>query len=186
MQTIKRLALAGAACGLVSSAIAQGVPFDTIPGVEAEPHVQIDLGPALLGFVAEAARQSDPGAADMIAGLRGIKVRVYERLANAAATQSFVDSTAQTLEQSGWERVVFVQDGDDKVRVHALVEGEQMVGMTFMIVDSSDAVFINIDGQIDPAQLGRVAAAMGFGDVIGSFFGSAPSAPAASPAPAPQ
>jgi len=171
MHSVNRLILAVAACGLLSSALAQDVRVDTIPGVETEPHVQSDPRPAQRTFVGDAARLSDPRAADMIAALRGIKVRVYERLADPAATQSFVDSTAQTLEQSGWERVVFVQDGDDKVRVHALVEGDQMVGMTFMIVDSSDAVFISIDGQIDPAQLGRVAAAMGFGDVIGSFFG---------------
>lgn len=61
--------------------------------------------------------------------------------------------------------------------MHARVEGEQMVGMTFMILDSSDAVFIKIDGQIDPVQLGRVAAAMGLGDVLGGIFAGAPAGP---------
>lgn len=182
MRSIKRVTLAIAACGFISGASAQGVfRFDSIPGIASEPNVQIDLGPAVLGFAAEAARQTDPGAAEMIAGLRGVSVRVYEELPDAAAVQSFVDRTSQTLEQSGWERVVFVQDGSDKVRVHALVQGEQMVGMTFMILDSSDAVFINIDGQIDPVQLGRVASAAGFGDFLGAFFGAAQRFPQAAP-----
>lgn len=184
MRFTTKVTLAIVASGFFSCALAQqqsAFRFDSIPGIAAEPHVQIDLGPALLGFAAEAARQSDPGAADMIAGLRGISVRVYEELSDSAAVQSFVDRTSQSLEQGGWERVVFVQDGDEKVRVHALVENEQMVGMTFMVLDSSDAVFINIDGQIDPVQLGRVAAAMGLGDMLGAFMSPRPAGPSAAP-----
>ncbi len=182
MQSIKPLILAAAACGVLAQASAQDVfRFDSIPGISAQPHVQIDLGPALLGFAEAAARQSDPGAADMIAGLRGISVRVYEELADAPAVLGFVNETGQSLEQQGWERVVFVQDGTDNVRVHALVENGAMVGMTFMVIDSSDAVFINIDGQIDPVQLGRVAASMGLGDMLGTFFGAAQSAMQAAP-----
>ena len=196
MRSISKVALAVVASGFLSSALAQQQQspfrFDSIPGVSAEPHVQIDLGPALLGFAAEAARQSDPDAADMIAGLRGISVRVYEELSDAAAVQSFVDRTAQSLEQSGWERVVFVQEGDEKVRVHARLDNQQVVGMTVMVLEPSEAVFINIDGQIDPVQLGRVAAGMGLGDVLGAIMGAAQAAPTpapqsqASPSPAPQ
>jgi len=184
MRSITKVTLAVAASGILSSALAQQQSpfrFDSIPGVSGEPHVQIDLGPALLGFAAEAARQSDPNAADMIAGLRGISVRVYEELSDAAAVQSFVDRTSQSLEQSGWERVVFVQEGDEKVRVHALVENQQVTGMTVMVLGSSEAVFINIDGRIDPAQLGRVAAGMGFGDMLGALMGAAQAAPLPAP-----
>lgn len=185
MRSISKVTLAVVASGFLSSALAQQQQspfrFDSIPGVSAEPHVQIDLGPALLGFAAEAARQSDPSAADMIAGLRGISVRVYDELSDTAAVQSFVDRTSQSLEQSGWERVVFVQDGDEKVRVHALVDDQQVSGMTVMVLSSSEAVFINIDGQIDPAQLGRVAAGMGFGDVLGAIMGAAQAAPTPAP-----
>jgi|GEM_PF-1059879 len=195
MQSISKVTLAVVASGFLSPALAQQQSpfrFDSIPGIAAEPHVQIDLGPALLGFAAEAARQSDPDAADMIAGLRGISVRVYEELSDAAAVQSFVDRTAQSLEQSGWERVVFVQEGDEKVRVHARLDNQQVVGMTVMVLEPSEAVFINIDGQIDPVQLGRVAAGMGLGDVLGAIMGAAQAAPTpapqsqASPSPAPQ
>src|SRR5690606_39094205 len=82
IMSIKKILVAAAACSLFSGiAAAQGAfDFRAIPGLPADPNVQVDLGPALLGFVAEAARQSDPGAADMIAGLRSISVRVYEEL----------------------------------------------------------------------------------------------------------
>lgn len=174
--SIKKILVAAAACSLFSGiAAAQGAfDFRAIPGLPADPNVQVDLGPALLGFVAEAARQSDPGAADMIAGLRSISVRVYEELTDLAAVDAFVNDTSSSLEQSGWERVVFVQDGTDKVRIYARIDGNEMAGMTVMVLDSSDAVFINIDGRVNPQQLGRVAAAMGFDGVLGGMLGAVP------------
>lgn len=177
--SIKKGYAIAVACGLFSGVVAaQGAfNFGAIPGLPAEPNVQVDLGPALLGFAAEAARQSDPGAGDLIAGLRAISVRVYEEVADLPAVEAFVDDTSSTLEQSGWDRVVFVQDGTDKVRIYARVEGNEMAGMTVMVLDSSDAVFINIDGRINPTQLGRIAGAMGFGDVLGGFLGTAHPSP---------
>jgi hypothetical protein len=49
------------------------------------------------------------------------------------------------------------------------MKDKQMTGMTVMVIDDSEAVFINIAGSIDPAQLGRVARMMGAGDVLGGF-----------------
>lgn len=166
--SIRKGLFAFAALGACASAAAQGFfDFGQIPGVSEEPSVQVDLNPALLGFVAAAARQGDPAAADIIGGLDGIRVRVYEELQDAAAVGAFVDETSRVLERDGWQRVVYVQDGGDKVRIYAMMDGQQMSGMTVLVTDPSDAVFINIAGRIDPAQLGRVAAAMGFEDMLG-------------------
>jgi hypothetical protein len=41
--------------------------------------------------------------------------------------------------------------------------------MTVMVVDASDAVFLNIAGSITPEQLGRVVAAVGLDDVAGAL-----------------
>jgi hypothetical protein len=173
---IRKALLTVVALGAFTAASAQQGYFDfgQIPGVAAEPNVQVDLGPALLTFAAEAARQSDPRAADMIAGLQGIRVRVYEQIEDSAAVSAFVEETSSVLERTGWERVVFVQDGQDKVRVYARTEGSAIEGMTVLVLDATDAVFINIAGRIDPTQLGRVAAAMGLGGILGGFMGGAP------------
>lgn len=158
------------ACG---SAAAQGYfDFDSIPGVPDEPTVQVDLNAALIGFAASAARVNDPVAARMLEEIEGIRVRVYERLDNAGQVSSFIDEASERLESQGWQRVVFVQEDGEKARVYARMNGQQMDGMTIMVVDSEEAVFVNVAGRIDPEMLGRIAGNMGFGDILTGFTGS--------------
>ncbi|MFO7287282.1 MAG: DUF4252 domain-containing protein [Gammaproteobacteria bacterium] len=161
---IKKALLTAAAIGVVSTAVAQSeLDFSQIPGAPAQPTVQIDLNPALLNFAAAAAGQTDPGLAELVSGLRNLSVRVYEELEDPAAVSSFVEEAAGKLERAGWQRMVSVQDGDEKVRIFARTAGNEIDGMTVLVLGSSEAVFINIDGRIDPQQLGRLVGAMGMG-----------------------
>lgn len=163
-----RYSIAAAAwLGLSAAAHAQDGFFDfsKIPGLNAAPSVTIDLNAAMLGFVTAAAQQADPETASMLAGIRGVRVYVYEDVPerDAAAVQRFVDDTSGQLEKDGWHRAVFVQDGEDKVRMYVKMgdqaQPSRLSGLTVMVTDSTgEAVFINVDGQIDPAQLGRIAA----------------------------
>ena len=158
------------AAGAAGSAFAQDFfDFGRIPGVPPEPNVEVDLNGALLAFVAEAAKTADATGADAIEGLDGVRVRVYEDLEDPAAVGAFVDDSSKRLERDGWQRTVFVADEDDKVRVYVKMKDQRVAGMTVMVVDDSEAVFMNISGQIDPAGLGRLARAMGVGDVLGGF-----------------
>lgn len=168
------LLLAGAGA-LGSTAHAQE-PFDfsRIPGVEAGPKVDINLTPILLGFVAEAARNADPDTASILGGLQRIRVNVYEGIGDdVAALLEFVDSASAALERDGWERVVYVQDGEDRVRVYMKSPEEEapasptVTGLTVMVADSGgDAVFVSIGGNIDPTQLGRIVGAVGMGGML--------------------
>jgi hypothetical protein len=65
--------------------------------------------------------------------------------------------------------MVYIQDGEDKVRIYVKREEANLSGMTVMVVDASDAVFLNIAGSITPEQLGRVVAAVGLDDVAGAL-----------------
>lgn len=159
--------------GNCGSAAAQGYfDFDSIPGVPDEPTVQVDLNAALIGFAASAARVNDPAAAQMLEEIEGIRVRVYETLEDAGEVSSFIDEASERLEGQGWQRVVFVQEDGEKVRVYARMNGQEMDGMTIMVIDSEEAVFVNIAGRIDPEMLGRIAGNMGFGDILTGFTGS--------------
>jgi hypothetical protein len=145
--------------------------FGRIPGLPEEPNVEVQLNSALLAFVSEAAKGNDPDIGDALAGLEAIRVRVYEDLVDGVAVAKFVDDASGRLERAGWQRTVYVRDGDDKVRMYVRMADQRMTGMTVMVVDSSDAVFINIAGSIDPAQLGRIARVVGAGDVFGGRGG---------------
>jgi hypothetical protein len=160
-------------CGVCATARAQGYfDFDSIPGVPDEPTVQVDLNQAIIGFALGAARVSEPEAAEMLEGIEGIRVRVYESLVDVGAVESFLNEASQRLERDGWQRIVFVQEDDDRVRVYARMDGQIMNGMTIMVLDSSEAVFVNIAGRIEPEMLGHIAGGMGFGDILADITGS--------------
>lgn len=156
------------AVGASSSAFAQEFfDFGRIPGVPNEPNVEINLNASLLAFVTEAAKTADADAADAIRGLDGVRVRVYEDLEDVKAVAAFVDESSKRLERSGWQRAVYVADDSDHVRLYVKMQDKQVSGMTVMILDDKEAVFVNIAGSIEPAQLGRLARVMGVDNVLG-------------------
>src|SRR5262245_37885096 len=115
---------AAALLGVCAGANAQEgfVDFSKIPGLDAEPAITLNLNGALLAFASQAATATDPEAANLLAGIRGVRVFVYENIANrdATAMQRFVDETSGKLEGEGWHRAVLVQDDEEnKVRVYA-------------------------------------------------------------------
>jgi hypothetical protein len=173
MTSIRLLLTALIAAGSSSNVLAQDFfDFGTIPGVPAEPSVEIDLNSAMLAFVSQAAEASGTDAAGALDGLKNVRVRVYEELTDANAVAAFVDESSRALDRAGWQRAVYVADDEDKVRMYVKTQGQNVSGMTLMVVDDEEAVFVNIDGTIDPAQLGRLAGMMGVEDVLGSFGGN--------------
>jgi len=105
-----------------------------------------------------------------------VRVLVYENIdASAKAVGQFVEDASHKLEGDGWQRTVYVHDGDDKVRIY-MKPGDpkaakpQVAGFVVMVVDNSDAVFINVAGPIDPEQLGKLAGGIGWGGMLDGFI----------------
>ena len=112
--------LVGGLLAFSSSAHAQGYfPFDEIPGLDAEPTVQIDLDPALLGLFGEAAKGARGRSASALAGITNVRVRVYEDIGDGVAGDllKFVEDTSRTLERDGWKSVVRVNEDGERVRI---------------------------------------------------------------------
>lgn len=174
--------IAVAACVAAAQAQAPGaLDFGRIPGLEnVQPAVEINLNPAMLGFVAEATRNTDPSTANLLTGLQGISVYVYEGIGDGLpAVLGFIDSASAALESDGWSRAVQVQDGGDRVLIYLRVTepgpdraSSSISGLTLMVVDSGgDAVFVNVAGSVDPAQLGRIVGAFGIDGVLDGLSG---------------
>ena len=49
-----------------------------------------------------------------------------------------------------------VNEDDEQVLIYMKMEGQNMEGMTVMVVDDEEAVFVNVIGQLNPAELGKV------------------------------
>lgn len=185
--------LSAAALAVTTTANAQGYfSFSEIPGLDAEPSVEIDLNPALLGFVTEAAGGVNAEAANALAGVTNVRVRVYEGIGSDMATVlKFVEDTSAALERDGWHAAVRVREGGEQVRIYMkpMAAGTSapgtIGGLTVMVADdtSDEAVFINVAGAIQPAQLGRLAGAIGMNGMFNMVPGATTPPPPPSPAP---
>ena len=140
------------------------VDFGDLGAISAsEPEVEISLGGALLRFLGAAIAEEDQELANTLGKLRSIRISVFELepedLADATARAIAV---SKQLESDGWEPAVIITSDDAIVRMYMKTVKGLVAGMTVMVIEpESDAVFINIVGEIDPAQLGRVTSKFG-------------------------
>ncbi len=128
-----------------------------------EPMVEVSLGAALLGFLAAAAREEEPELADALGKLRAIKLTVFELDdSGVVAARQRAKAIIRQLEADAWEPAVSVRSDDATIHMYMKMNGPSVAGMTVVTVGGDgEAVFMNIVGEIDPAQLGRVASRFG-------------------------
>lgn len=128
-----------------------------------EPKVEVMLGGPLVTFLAEASRQEDPELAKMLDGLTAISVNVYDLdQGDAQAARDRVEQLAGRLSDQKWQRTVKVSEEDSRVHMFMRTDGDQIAGLALMVLDGdSEAVFINVVGNVDPAALGKLAGKFG-------------------------
>jgi Domain of unknown function (DUF4252) len=169
---IRKIAAGFVGLATCTTALAQGsFNFDDIPGIDQQPIVVVDINPMMIGFLrnmAEAA-DPDPDAPSIFAGLRGIKLRVYNATESNSEFSSFIQRAAGLLDAEGWQQVASVQDEGSSVRLYVKLTEEDFSGLTAMVMDGTEAIFINIDGSINAAELGRIMQQYGLEDVLGAM-----------------
>ena len=114
----------------------------------------------------------DEELADAVEGLELLQAVVLElKGADAAArARKVVRETESTLKGKGWVRLALVRDEESEVYVLVRNRGEQIEGLTVLVVDESDGslVFANVVGMIDLAkirQLGEEMDIPGLGNI---------------------
>ncbi|WP_412067628.1 DUF4252 domain-containing protein [Rubrivirga sp. IMCC43871] len=176
MRSLILAALAAFAIPLSAQPIS-GADLDALFG--SEPQVEINLQGSLLRLAAAAARTDEPEAALMLDGLRRVTVRVYP----AAATErslaiNHFSEVGRRFEADGWMTLVRVRsipgtsvEDDGDVWVYVRDAGDAFDGMAVLAVDPDDnnAVFVLIDGTIDPTQVGALSQRFGRVDIDGDW-----------------
>ena len=132
------------------------VDFGDLSATYGEPKMTINLGGTMLGIVGMVSSSESPETSDLISKLKGIRVQMYSMDDNADAAKSQFSETKSTLKSTGWEPVVQINEDDEQVLVYMKMVKGNMEGMTVMVVDNEEAVFVNIIGQLNPAELGKV------------------------------
>jgi hypothetical protein len=132
------------------------IDFGELTAAYGEPKVHITIGGTILNFVGAMARKEDPEAAALFSKLKGVRVSTYNTDGDPAAAMEQLNSVKSRLQSAAWEPVVQVNDGDDQVQLFLKIAGEAIDGLVLMAVDEEEAVFINVIGSIDPAELSQV------------------------------
>ena len=132
------------------------VDFGDLSLTYGEPKLTINLGGTMLNFVGMMSASDSPETSEMISKLKGIRVQIYSIEENADAAMSQFGDTKSQLRSSGWEPIVQVNEDDEQVLVYMKAVDGNMEGMTVMVVDQEEAVFVNVIGQLNPAELAQV------------------------------
>lgn len=138
-----------------------------------EPWLEVNIRGALLRLVTEASRDEDPELTSLLQKLKAIEVRGYP-----LTPQQFDDigrrtgALAQELEDRGWETVVRVREDEQRVNVYMKVLDEAIAGLVVMVLEPDDregAMFVNIVGDIDPEQIGKIGRTFNIDPLSDSF-----------------
>lgn len=160
-----KLLLIGLMAMLAFPAIAQEDALKAFPGyvdfgelgsIFGEPSVQIAVGASLLGLISSLGANEDPEAAALLKRLNGVRVNVYETTEMAEGAVDYVKTVSSQLSQRGWESVVTVNSADEQVRIFMKLNSDRVEGITVMAVQDDEAVFVNVIGNINPEELGKV------------------------------
>lgn len=127
---------------------------------EDEMAVNVSVKDPMLKLVAEVTRGSDPDLADMLGRLRLIEVRVYEATDTALEVRlRKIRQIAKDLESRGWETAMTLRSGKSQGFMYLKLADGKPLGLAAAFVgEENEAVFVNIVGEIDPTQVGRLAA----------------------------
>lgn len=124
-----------------------------------EPVVELDLSSFMLNFASGLAALKDKELADVLDNLEYVRVRKYP-LADELVPklQAKMAEIAKTLEKRGWQRIARVREGKEDVKIYVMPANEkELAGAVVMVLEpGDDAVFANLYGRINPAQIGRV------------------------------
>ena len=135
------------------------VDFGKLNAAYGEPKVQINLGESMLGFVRALAH--DEEVADVLGGLKAVRVHVYRLDGSAEEAISHIEDVSAKLKQDNWEPIISVKDQGEKIQVFIKMTDGVVDGLTMMAAeDGGEAVFINIIGELDPEQLSKVTDAL--------------------------
>ena len=132
------------------------VDFADLDAIYGEPRVMVNIGGTLLKLMALASAAEDPETAALMSGLEGVRIKVYPTQGNLKPALDRVSEARSSLEAAHWEPVVQVHKPNEQVQIFMKAGADTIEGLTVMAVDEEEAVFLNILGVIDPAQIGKV------------------------------
>ena len=148
-------------CGLTAPRSSEGFANLDSLGVGDTDHVlSLSIGPALLRFAANHI-EDDPETQALLRSLEGVRVRIYEIDGDAGRVAARMERMSGRLQDDGWEAVMTVREGSEQVHMLMRMVDGRICGMTVLVSDGeSEAVIVNLMGEIEPEQFSEVMMAL--------------------------
>ena len=156
-------ALAGllTACGLTAPRGNEGfADMDSLGIGDTDRVLSLSIGPTLLHFAANHI-DDEPETQELLRSLDGVRLRIYEIDGDAGRVASRMNSMSSDLKNDGWEPVMTIRDDNETVHMLLRMVDERICGMTVLVSDGeSEAVIVNLMGDIKPEQFSEVMVAL--------------------------
>jgi len=153
--------IALSACGLTAPRSSDGyADLESLGMRDTDNIMTLSIGPTLLRFAASHV-DDDPETRDLLKGLDGVRIRIYEIEGDAGRVATRIDNMSLHLQDDGWEPVMLIREEEETTHMLLRVVDGQICGMTVLVSDGeSEAVAINLMGEIKPQQFGEVMLAL--------------------------
>ncbi|MBN2012848.1 DUF4252 domain-containing protein [candidate division KSB1 bacterium] len=127
---------------------------------DAEETVEVFIKGPLLKFVSRATSHEDPDLARLLDNLVVIKVNTFSIDAkDYKEVRDIINNVSKKLDPQKWELMVRAKESDEYTEIYTQFgNDDKLLGLVVMAVEENDeAAFINIAGDIDPSQLGKLS-----------------------------
>ena len=122
-----------------------------------EPTAEVNIKGSLLKLLGRSALNDDPELGPVIARLDAIRVETYDLDSlSAGGYEKVADRVTKYLEERGWETIVSARERGERTRVAVKTQGEKIVGLFILAVERDEASFINIVGEVNPEEIGKL------------------------------
>lgn len=149
------LVLLCSACGITAGSLNKDPGYASLDFPhfwQAEKEIGISIGPALMG-IARNFIPEDEDVFHLIQNIRGVHLRVYSVADNSDVINQHIDINADELSVLGWERIITVRENNEYTVIMVRLEGDLLQGLVVLTNDSTEAVFVNVIGSIEPGSL---------------------------------
>ena len=92
--------------------------------------------------------------------LQGVQLRVYDVSGNRHVFDSAIAESIASLTTKGWQALMTVRDGDERIVVMQYGTDDEIEGLSIMVSVPDNAVFLNLIGPFDPRAIAETASKM--------------------------
>jgi hypothetical protein len=148
-------------CGLTASSHNEG--FADLNSLQMPASVDhqltLSLGPSVIWLAARFAGH-EPEIQAVLRGLDGVRIKVYDITGDADGAATELGMLSNELQGQNWEPVLRVKEDGEQADLLVKTSDETVLGLVLLVIDDTEAVVINVMGELQPEQLAGTLAAL--------------------------